>query len=403
MPRFISAPHSRAPLNCTLEMFLYLCTYQQVSADFIDLLYSFGVASPLGSNDFHHTRFIWEYTRESSPLPYSIPELGRSGVEMIVGYKLCGMEESDFDQKWTMRQTAVYHSLDISNGKSFWVTVKANGLIRNRIAEASSSSSGPLSIVPSDLQSSLRNALATHLIMLQWCTDGWRWYVSHLEKDSREILVKTTAAPFLSRTETLDPSPILVKALSLGRSESLAVGGLRQASTFSHGNGDASPIKTCTSEFPQGKPPPPGLVASGLVSVPLTQEPETIDQGREEQLDQTTKRLQVLQDFSPKDLQNLNFTSSKLREAKMVMSMNINILKELREHYWNLLETASVPSTIAEPRGSDMDSFQRRVKLFERCLESECLRADTLMGQLEDGKTLVSKGPTKLPLLLALI
>ncbi|EMR68183.1 hypothetical protein UCREL1_4801 [Eutypa lata UCREL1] len=229
-----------------------------------------------------------------------------------------------------MRQTAVYHSLDISNGKSFWVTVKANGLIRNRIAEASSSSSGPLSIVPSDLQSSLRNALATHLIMLQWCTDGWRC----------------------------------------------------------HGNGDASPIKTCTSEFPQGKPPPSGLVASGLVSVPLTQEPETIDQGREEQLDQTTKRLQVLQDFSLKDLQNLNFTSSKLREAKMVMSMNINILKELREHYWNLLETASVPSTIAEPRGSDMDSFQRRVKLFERCLESECLRADTLMGQLEDGKNL---------------
>lgn len=394
MPRFISAPHSRAPLNCTLDIFSYLCTYQQVSADFIDLLYSFGVASNLAPNDFHHTRFIWEYTGEASPLLYSIPELGRSGVEMIVGYKLSAMEESDFDKQWTMRQTAVYHSLDLLNGRSFWVTVKANGVIRNRIVEASSSSSGPLSVVPNDLQSSLRNALATHLIMLQWCTDGWRWYVSHLEKDARERLAKTTAAPYMSRTETLDPSPTLVRALSTNRSGSLTIEGLRQASTFSRGNGDISPIKTYTPEFPQEPPPPhtqPFLAASGAVPGPLTMEPEKMDQAREEQIDQTIKRLQVLNDFSLKGLQNLNFTSSKLREAKMVMSMNINILRELRKHYWEMVENTSIPSEVAEACKVDMASFQRRVKLFESCLESECLRADTLMGQLDDGKNLVCR------------
>jgi hypothetical protein len=337
-------------------MFSYICSYHQVSHELVDLLCSFG-----RRNDFSHARLIEEYATASASVPLSLPELGRSGREVKLAYKLSAMEVSDFDQKWTMRQTVMYHSLDLSNGRSFWITLKANDLIRDRILAASVTPSGPLSHVSNTLQDSLRAAFKTHLILLNWCAEGWRWHISSLESDARPTLGKLTAAPIPSDNETLDPIPTLVKTLSLSPN----------SRTFSTIN------------------PSRQNSASEGVGGPKATIPEKSEEARKAQVDQTVKRLNVLKDFSLKGLQKLNFTDSKVREAKMAMTMNLVILRQLREHYDTMFDAPDFPEDVVNACAGTYHMFKRQITLIETALQVECLRADTIMEQLANGKNLV--------------
>ncbi|KAK6065582.1 hypothetical protein SCUP515_11140 [Seiridium cupressi] len=363
---FMSASHSQAPLSCRFEMFRYLCTYHQVSPEAVGLLYSFGPRNN-GLNDFHHTHLIQEYWDQPSSPTYSIPDLGRSGRSMRIGYKLAAMEKSDFDGEWTMRETVIYHTLDMSNGKLLWITVKANDLIRDRIIEAREKEPTRLHSIPTTIQASLEVALSTHMIVLEWCTEGWRWYISQMESRIRDLLVKTTSAPINSADDVLDPIPSLVIALSLPTSESIVtarplpkINGTKEA-TFSESSTAYNNDATNTSAFNRQD---------------KLREPSKAVMDRQSQVQLTIQQLAVLNDFKLKDLQTLGSVSKKVREAKLAMTMNVRILQELLDCYQNIFNTKDLSTEAFEACQLKFGDFQR---------------ASTLLEQLDDGRNLYDR------------
>lgn len=341
--------------------------------------------------DFHHTHLFQQIDKKKST-GFDIQTLGRSGHEARIGYALSAMEMSGSSKRWTLRQTVIYHSLDLGTGRSFWLTTKANNEVSKRVMEAGSGVYGTNHTIPSTPQASLSNALQTHLITADWCCEGWRWHISSLELEVRNIFDKITAAPIPAEDTTLDPLPRLVMGISMKTSDTFTSQQISQPS---------SPVQSARTRLTSGT----GSFGKGFQAFPQKTDPSsngfTIpmqrfasrngpDRSSEEQVEHTVKRLDVLRQFSLKEMQQLSFVSSKLREARMVMGLNIAILKELKEYYISLFETPDLPREIKEGCAVDMHEFKRRISALERFIESECLRCDTLMGQMNDGKTMVS-------------
>lgn len=105
-------------------MFRYICSYQQISPIFVDMLASFG--KQYRKLDFHSASFYQDdVTKPATGVGMQIAEIGRSGWQLRHCYKLHGVEVSEVENRWTVRQTAVYHSFDLEQGRAFWLTIKS--------------------------------------------------------------------------------------------------------------------------------------------------------------------------------------------------------------------------------------------------------------------------------------
>lgn len=146
----------------------------------------------------------------------AIPEVDRSGWELRHCYKLHGLERSDHNSSWTMRQTAIYHSIDMAEGREFWLTIKANNEVRNRVIDGSNSLEAMQAARLDDLGSSFIACLATHLVTVDWCAEGWRWRINEIELKTRDIFVRITGTPLEPVADGLDFRPEkFVQSLSM--------------------------------------------------------------------------------------------------------------------------------------------------------------------------------------------
>ncbi|KAK6866319.1 hypothetical protein PG995_002847 [Apiospora arundinis] len=251
-----------------------------------------------------------------------IPEIGRSGKELRVGYKLYAMEQQEPNNgsKWVMRQTATYHTMDLVKWKAFWVTVKANDLIQERVDEANAVRCGPSQL--SACAEALSRSLIMHQIMFDWCTDGWGWHINEIADEVEGILRPITAAPIPSETDSLDPVLVLVKSLSLPTEE----GGVQIDEKTSP---LPSPANLVTLHV-QNKTTPNGST-SGIVpaGIPI--------QHREAQIQNTTARLNVLKNFSFKGVRQLDICGNKLRDARTAITANMSMTGEISEIYKDTL------------------------------------------------------------------
>lgn len=110
-----------------------------------------------------------------------------------------------------------------------------------------------------------------------------------------------------------------------------------------------------------------------------------------ERLDKVAqKQLEALNEFPFESLQDLHSASAKLREAKLVMDLNAQALREIGEHYQAAFNSGDIPEKIKESCGLVHRTFQQRVKYLEKLLKMECLRVDTLTQVVNDGNGLVS-------------
>lgn len=154
-------------------MLTFFLSFHQVMARFLDMVLSFGKTSlPF---DFHYTAFREESCSHMNETEHSaIPRLGRSARQVRICYNLWSVELSDAraGPPWSMRQTAVYHSFDIENGRALWITIKANDLLQKRVTEASKTFKQlqPSSI--QNLQGSFSSTLITHLLYVEWCDEN---------------------------------------------------------------------------------------------------------------------------------------------------------------------------------------------------------------------------------------
>lgn len=372
-------------------MLRYLCSYEQVSPILINVLTSFGKQkAPLG---FHSASFCQDdLTKPSQPALVEIPEFGRSGWELRHCYKLHGLEISSPNSKakWAMRQTAIYHSFDMENGRAVWLAVKANNEIRDRIKEGTESLEAMRASNSSSPGSSFVACLATHLIAFDWCTEGWRLHLGDIESDVREILLKVKSTPLEPLGDELNFTPRLINAATMPSLRDREDSMISRQNTLQTHQGPMQAFNATKAGITKLCKAMNAIVPEAEAE--KTRGTNTPLDAQADQRERISNHLEKLRDFSFAEFQRLNFFTGKLQEAKLAMCLNIGVLRSTREYYQQRYQSAQFPPAIkdfSESNGS-FEHFIQGATSLEKDLEADVARTEALILLIEDGKRLVS-------------
>ena len=365
-------------------MFLYALTYHQVAPEFLEYIFAFGWQEY--QDDFHFSGFRESTRLLASERGLNIPALGRSGQDFRLCYALKSAEESNQESSpWSIRQTATYHSFEVDTGKMFWIFVKGNEVIRDRVQQSTKSTE-----LRNDRIESTAGAFAltleTHLLMCEWATESWRWYINFLERKLQDLTRPSLAFRITKSPDIVFPEepapPIMMKEKRTVSWKSLLHRGpptppleptsLPDASNQSIGieRKSTSPILWQPSESPP--PPPPILPPSPRKAEQLGQ----VNSGSPE--------------FSIDDLQDMQSLEDKLNETSLVLISNTKVLQELKSLYESLGHLEEFPEEIKTKCQRDISKFSKRITNFISDLQMHQSRAGTLLRLLADRKTLVS-------------
>ncbi|GAB7323066.1 hypothetical protein MBLNU13_g05583t1 [Cladosporium sp. NU13] len=88
---------------------------------------------------------------------------------------------------WALRPTVTYHSFDAESGKSVWMVVKANELIKNRIRASCDDQDLYQYSSDGDFDNSFESTLRTHLVLCALAGENWRWYINYIEQQIQDL------------------------------------------------------------------------------------------------------------------------------------------------------------------------------------------------------------------------
>jgi hypothetical protein len=384
--RFITSDDSRAPLNSSYESFTYLSSFYQIPASFLDFVSSFGYTKL--PKDYHMTGFNGLDTLDdSNGSILQIPRLGRSGCEHSTQYLLRSVEIDMGPTKkpvWKIRQMAVHHQYDFVTGKSFWLNIKTNGLMQERIKEAIADDPSLGSTSADGLAKSFSATLLTHLIHLQWCDDSWRQCINDFEKEVRDVLEKATTA----RVDQQPGFSMIAKRVLTIRStmngndapNAPESPGLLRAARLKFDDGFWKPVMSYLQVSSEG---PTVLPVTSEKPVTAT---GTTNDGFEKQLE----KFMVLDTFSISEMQRLYHLGQELEAFRLVMQLNRQTLRDIIEHYEDLAKRDNFPAELKGSCKPALASFTRRVERIRKNLEIRVTQVESLIAWLQEGKALVS-------------
>lgn len=205
---FIHAPNSRAALKITRPILNFFFSYHQVMPEFLDFIFPFGKQE--NARDAHFSGLREDSRIQQASRGLYIEPLNRSGRELRLCYNLRSVERSPGQQdlQWSVRQTAVYHSFDLEAGRSLWINVKGNKLMKNRVFETIGSPRPPRLGSTSQCFST---SLAQHMMFCEWAGEEWRWYINDLENklhaSSKNILTIPIDGETISSVQASPPLP----------------------------------------------------------------------------------------------------------------------------------------------------------------------------------------------------
>ena len=426
--RFVQAGDSRAPLSCSRESFSYTLTFHQVAPSFLDYVSSFGdTKDPL---DFSMTAFQAEDSLGAAEEDrLNIPRIGRSGYEIRHSYILRSVESSDDDDDdedddddddvdkngggggeekpwpWRIRQTAVYHCFDVATGRAFWLTIKANDMMKKRITEAASTLPPLRASLLGDHRRGFAASLATHLIFLEWTDENWRQCINDIEGELRKILVKAKTAridrephfdaikPLISRKTTMNQqhgfgANALPRSASKITTESVRMKAGSLASALWSLVSKAQ-VEKRGSVVSVGNPAgeKSGLF-HGVKQLPFRVNKAAPSDGGDD--DEALKSLQWLDMFSFAEMQKLHDIGERLEEMSLVVKLDADVLRDIRTYYASLMERDEFPHELRTDCAADVASFCRRVEGIEKNLRLRRSQLGSMICLLRDGKTLVS-------------
>lgn len=350
---------------------------------FLDLVFAFGqqaaAVSDLNYTAFHHENFL-----EAEDTSYSIPRLGRSGRQLQNCYNLWGVEKSDANGEWSFRQMAVYHSFDVESCRSLWINIKANDLMLERITDMATTSGRRNYNTSSSPSSRFAATLVTHMLFFEWCTEGWRSFISSLEKAAHEILMKVENAPIqdVEKQLSLDYEAIMPTspATPTQRRPTFPQAGMqsRTSSGFR-----AQPVRKVFS----GSTTLP--VIQSQASATLTGHP-TGPAPQREIVPVSSRNFTVLEEFSVKSLQRLGGIGSKLQKASLMMQLDAQVLHSVMTHYDALLSDERLSDGLRNGCCSEVSLFREEATSCIRRLGMEQSRIAALEGILRDGRNLLN-------------
>ena len=348
----------------TRESLMLILTYHQVMPAFLDFLFSFG--KQYYAQDFNFSGFQYENYLTESNRGLGIPELGWSGRDIRMCYNLKSVEpsESDPDWPWSVRQTAVHHAFDVDNGRSTWIIIKGNQLMKKRIKLSTESPSLPELSSFETVDRCFAASLATHLILCDWSAENWRWYINFLEetlqKSTRHVLSAVIDRPsklVMQRNPFLTPQPTLS-----------SLDNMMSQPVFEKGS--LSPSHSIAGSSPS------------LLFSPLT--PSELPFGF-----QGSDVAESPRDFSFGDLQRVQSIEEKSNEALLVLKNNVDTLEDLNQYYRSLIDGEAWPEHVKQSCREDAARFGDRVKNMEKTLRVQLRRVETMLRVLSTRKSLV--------------
>jgi hypothetical protein len=427
-------------------MLAFLFSYHQVMPAFLDFIFPFGKQEY--ARDFYFSGLREESRLGAKRKGIEIPQLGRSGTEIQLSYNLRSVEQSNGepDIPWSIRNAAVYHSFDIKTGRSLWINVKGNKLIKNRVLEAS----GLPSMSKLESRSEAFSAsLATHLLFCDWSSEGWRWYINDLE-DRLQALTRNALATQIEQDPAPIPPPVpfpmspqarrgsflppsrsaTTQSLQMSTCcpEALSPRVLSRATTLFdpsdhsaispkecytqkngleagivHGQGAARSLRpTCHSlkgatgrslrfwEWCSAKDSSLGSKSTEKLE-PVTpalsgkMAPPELPPTMSNNVDQTTNEA-----FTFRDLKRIQYIEEKAQDALLVLKLNVEVLEELRQHYAYSTRHAEFPTEIKHQCEADLARFDKCVRGVEKDLRMMQSRTETLLHLVANRSNLVS-------------
>lgn len=329
----MSARDSRSKLNIDRAMLTRILTYHQVSPGFLDFLFTFGLSEH--PKDFHFSGFRSEMNFDDGEERLLLPQMGRSGRELRMSYILRGVEPAP-NQKawpWAIRQSAIYHAFDIETARSVWLIVKANKVIKSRIKSLGEPLGEDSSLCPGespmdDLQS-FESSLLSHLLICDWASEQWRWYIGDIERRvqelTRDVLTESADLPAeMQRSPTFPP----------------------------------------VSEKPEQGGPMSGAQA-GAAST---------------------------RSFSFEHLQEVHYVEEKANEALLVLRANASVINDLERCYSEaveLLRQSYSKSANILPEDSNLRAFRQRINVATKDSAMHQSRLEALLRLLSDRRSLV--------------
>ncbi|KAI0150577.1 hypothetical protein GGR57DRAFT_471933 [Xylariaceae sp. FL1272] len=391
---FLRSPHSLDRLNLSREMFCFIMNFHQVMAQFLDIVLNFGKTPghiiPTASQRcmFYFEDFL--DTEEAKR--FSVPQLGRSGLETRHCYNLWAVERSQSQEKrapWEIRQAGIYHSFDMENGKSTWIHVKANDNLEVRIKEASVAFQRRYANC-SQLHASFSTTLLTQIIMFEWCSENWCRYLNYWETELERVLIKIKKAP-ISKAEKLltDAKQFLADMGPPSRQGSFSPN-MRTTAVSSRVTSwrslrsPLSPVQTSMKSMWSSLPSPTSPRTATFGNI-ITEKHGTDQTRGPEQDDDPLRALTVLQEFKFEDLQYLHHIASKLHEADMVINLNSEIISEVKNYLERVVQSSQ---DIRDKCKGTIADFSQRTTAILRGLDIDRARISTLAALLEDGKAL---------------
>lgn len=328
-------------------------------------------------------QFQYDDTPFSGNLRPSIPRLDRSGCEIRHSFLLRAperLERSDSGPwPWSIRQVAVYHSFDVQSRKSLWITIKGNNLFRKRVQDDTKDIPLLRADADSDLATQWEAALASHMIYFRYAEENWRWVVREMEDLIRKRLVRAKTAPVASPIPLSSMLTKTPKQLGTGRSTRLRAG--------------ASDQRWISRLLPLS------LDMKLRANSSMEKQRDVGHPGTSEEL----RRLDV---FNYTDLQTLNVTKGHVEELSLVIKLNLNTLKDIRQYFervehHGLIRSSGKDHSDYEKVSTVTSQFLHRLDRITRSLEIREIQLQSLGRRLEEGTALVGNIPMLLKLNLA--
>ncbi|PSN67391.1 hypothetical protein BS50DRAFT_634765 [Corynespora cassiicola Philippines] len=446
-------------------MFNFLLSYHQVPHHFLDFVFPFG--RQVEARDFHFSGLREDFCLDSTHYGTELEELGRSGREIRFSYNLRSVECHESTEKdprkppeaqqvldWSIRQTAIYHSFDVETGRSFWINIKGNSVLEERIKDADEQSSSSCARSRSE---TFRKSLATHLLFCDWSGENWRWYINDLEEKfehiTRDVLatqVDRDTNPTVNQAPvqfSTIPRPNSVLSLSRMGTNQNPTSPMSRSGTFSSTTPTSprlSRASTLFSEYTQtpnigqggrykdGTIPENSIPESSGISQQHTfgrvdskdwrqklnsltshlkmnrapfwrpSNPETSEKPKEMNPDERTTpdevpsspHQNIVQEsqkgFSFSDLQRVQWIEEKAQEALLILKLNSDVLEDLRGNYVNAIKHPRFPVELAKQCEGDLAGFYRSVVSVEKDLRMLRSRTENLVKMLENRKTLIN-------------
>ncbi|KAI2621256.1 hypothetical protein GGR54DRAFT_94494 [Hypoxylon sp. NC1633] len=378
---FLESVSSRGQLGCTKEQLTTLLTYYQVMPTFLDFILTFSIrARPLA-----HAIFRQENYLETNSPEFSLPALGRSGIQIQHAFNLLSVERAghpDEKNQWPLRQIALYHSFDVTNGRCRWIILKGNQLMRRRIFSATKQHRCLKAKEITSPETSFVAALQVQTIVTEWCAESWAEYIDYLEEDVATSSVGGNAAPV---DEMVRPANI--EAFHLPRR-----GSTWESQVTSSRMGSARWVPRFSSDLLATIRRLSGLETGVLTTRQDEASPGTVEATAgledDEGDDSNSDKLPDLeQEFSFSKFQRLTLLAQELEQAMVVIEQNRGVLRSIGEHYRSVVNSHGFATHMKKHLyDSDLAVFFGKLRNIEGDLDRHYSRLRTLSRALEKSK-----------------